>query len=308
MRPPVFRGDQPRVGAGDLPPRTPARRDRVGRRPGSEQPRPAARRGRGASPWHAGGQHRHRGEPAQVLAPARSAWSRTACLEGTGRGRRCTEICARRRLPGSGQAVVRAERRRHGRSVQRCRARQVSQTRDDGVAPASGGHQQISRQRERARAGRRRLPRRARRFSSLGARRERRRPLRRRDARAAAATHLSRDRAADPADFVGDCRGPEDTRSVQYPVPGEGKRHQGHRMQPACFEELSLRLEGAAGEFHRDCHRRDDGPSGAGAQRIGDGRRVRRRQGAAVLLHPSRGRRSRAGRRDGVDRRSGLPG
>jgi len=48
--------------------------------------------------------------------------------------------------------------------------RQVSQTRDDGVAPASGGHQQISRQRERARAGRRRVPRRARRFSRFGAR------------------------------------------------------------------------------------------------------------------------------------------
>src|SRR5207249_6038058 len=54
----------------------------VGGRSRSEQPCPGARRGRGPSPWHAGGQHRHRGEPAQVLAPARPAWSRTARVEG----------------------------------------------------------------------------------------------------------------------------------------------------------------------------------------------------------------------------------
>src|SRR5207249_10355047 len=72
----------------------------VGGRSRSEQPCPGARRGRGPSPWHAGGQHRHRGEPAQVLAPARPAWSRTARVEGTDRGRRRTEICTQRRLPG----------------------------------------------------------------------------------------------------------------------------------------------------------------------------------------------------------------
>ena len=98
-----------------------------------------------------------------------------------------------------------------------------------------------------------------------------------------------------------------DPRPVQHPVPGEGQRGERDRVQPARLAELPVRLEGPARELHRARHRGDDGPPGAGVQRLGDGSRLRRRQGAAVLVHPPGRRRPGARGRDGLDRRGRLP-
>jgi hypothetical protein len=81
----------------------------------------------------------------------------------------------------------------------------------------------------------------------LRAHRERRRALRRRDARAAAAEALRRDHPAHQAHRPR--RGPRagDHRALQHAVPGGGQRGQGDRVQPPGVALLPLRLEGHRG-------------------------------------------------------------
>jgi len=65
---------------------------------------------------------------------------------------------------------------------------------------------------------------------------------------------LRRDYAAHQEGVVDHRQGPEHLRSVQHPVPGQGQRHQGHRMQPARLALVPVREQGAQDQLHRPGH------------------------------------------------------
>ena len=178
--------------------------------------------------------------------------------------------------------------------------------RQGGLARASGGRLQVRDARPRDRDRRRRRRRRDRALGHQRAHRGRRRAQRRRDARAAAADALHRDHPPGAQDRRRrsprrcDITGPF---NMQFLAKHE--RGQGHRVQPARVAQLPVRLQGDGHQLRR----RGDAPD---ARRCPSGReplprpRLRRGQGADVLVLAPRRRRPDARRRDGQHRRGRL--
>ena len=253
----------------------------------------------------------HRHAPRTATSSPRCS-TRSASTSRRGRSwspsRRRSAFAERRRLPGPGPPLLRAERRGDGRGLERARA---------GRLPAEGADVSpehpvvMSKFIENAKeieidavACRRR----AARLRHQRARRERRRPLRAtRRWSCRPSGPISRRCAGSGRSRAQIAQALEHPRSVQHPVHRQGQRREGHRVQPAGLAELSLRLEDPAGRTSsswppRSCMGQPDATA-TPRERVAPRPRLRRRQGAAVLLHPAGGRRPDARRRDGVDRR-----
>ena len=93
---------------------------------------------------------------------------------------------------------------------------------------------------------------------------------------------------------------------VQHAADGQGQRDQGHRVQPARVAQLPVRVEGTEGELHRHSDEDHARHRARRAAQVGLRARLRRHQGAAVLVLAAAEGRPGAGRRNGVYRRGGL--
>ena len=150
--------------------------------------------------------------------------------------------------------------------------------------------------------------RRDRRLGHRRARRERRRPLRRRDHGPPAAEDLPRDDAQDPERRAAEDRGRPRTspgRSTSSSWPRTTRsRSSSATCAPRAPSPSSRKVSKVNFiELAVDGH---DGPGGP-EQEIDPRPRLRRRQGAPVLVLPAQGRRPDARRRDGLDGRGRLP-
>mmetsp|Transcript_32049 Transcript_32049/g.83891 ORF Transcript_32049/g.83891 Transcript_32049/m.83891 type:complete len:358 (-) Transcript_32049:631-1704(-) len=174
-----------------------------------------------------------------------------------------------------------------------------------GVARPPGRHLQVHRGRQGDRGRRRRQQRPRGQLRDRRARRERRRALGRRHARAARTEALRRDVPPRQAHHARDRQGAQHLGAVQPAAPLQGQRGQGDRGQRARVAHLPLRLQDAQGRLHRDRHARHDRRARRARANLAARHRLRRHQGADVLVHAPRRRGPRAWRRDGVDRRGG---
>ena len=86
--------------------------------------------------------------------------------------------------------------------------------------------------------------------------------------------------------FPSRCQGTSHLWSVQYPVPRQRKRHQGHRVQLACLTFLPVRQQGSQNQPHRigNSHHARPASGETGQEPLRP--RLRRHQSISILIQP----------------------